>query len=57
MINWTHVLLTHAPHLLFLGMLILVGQVIQQVVTDLFGDTPVQWLSVETASVVSAAVK
>lgn len=57
MINWTHVLLTHAPHLLLLGMLILVGQVIQQVVRDLFGDTPVQWLSVETASVVSVAIK
>lgn len=57
MINWTHVLLTHAPHLLMLGMLILVGQVIQQVVTDLFGDNEVQWLSIETASVIAVAVK
>eukprot|EP00980_Cylindrotheca_fusiformis_P012712 scaffold3108_cov152-Cylindrotheca_fusiformis.AAC.3 len=57
MINWTHVLLTHAPHILVLGMLILVGQVIQQVVTDLFGDSEVPWFSFETVSVILVAIK
>jgi 3-ketoacyl-CoA synthase len=57
MINWTHVLLTHAPHILILGMMILVGQVIQQVVTDLFGDREVQWLSFETGAVIALAIR
>jgi len=57
MINWTHVLLSHAPHLLILGMIILIGQVVQQVVTELFGESEVQWFSYETASVVALAIK
>jgi 3-ketoacyl-CoA synthase len=57
MINWTHVLLTHAPHLLVLGIVILVGQVVHQVVKDLFGDGEVRWVSLETVSVVVLAIK
>jgi len=32
MINWTHVIGTHAPQLLFLGVFVLLGQIIYQVV-------------------------
>jgi FAE1/Type III polyketide synthase-like protein len=35
MINWGHVMGTHAPHLLLLGMVILAAQIVHQVVTDL----------------------
>jgi predicted naringenin-chalcone synthase len=57
MINWTHVLLTHAPHMLIVGLVILVGQVVHQVVKDLFGDDEVQWLSAETVGVVALSIK
>lgn len=57
MINWTHVLGTHAPQILALGIVVLLAQVIHQVVRDLFGEQPVNWLSYETVSVVAVAVK
>jgi predicted naringenin-chalcone synthase len=57
MINWTHVLLTHAPHLLILGVVVLVAQVVHQVMKDLFGDNEVQWVSFETVAVVALAIK
>ena len=50
-------MLSHAPHLFILGMVVLVGQVIQQVVTDLFGDNEVQWFSYETVTVIALAIK
>lgn len=57
MIDWAHVLLTHAPHLLVLGLVVLMGQIVHQVVRDLFGDSKVEWFSYETLSVVVHAVK
>lgn len=50
-------MLTHAPHLFIAGLAILVGQVIRQVVKDLFGDEGVQWFSIETVAVVAHAIK
>jgi len=35
MINWGHVIGTHAPHLLLFGMVLLVAQIVHQVVSDL----------------------
>lgn len=57
MIDWAHVILTHAPHLLILGLVILVGQIVHQVVEDLFGDNNVEWLSLETIAIVTHAIK
>jgi predicted naringenin-chalcone synthase/F0F1-type ATP synthase membrane subunit c/vacuolar-type H+-ATPase subunit K len=57
MINWTHVLLTHAPHLFVLGIAVLLGQIVNQVVKDSFGDGNVAWSSMETVAVVADAVK
>jgi predicted naringenin-chalcone synthase len=57
MIDWAHVILTHAPHLLMLGLVVLMGQIVHQVVEDLFGDAQVEWLSFETITVVASAVK
>lgn len=57
MINWVHVLLTHAPRILVFGLVVLMAQIVHQVVTDLFGDEEVQWVSSETIKVVSHAVK
>ena len=57
MINWAHVLLTHAPNLFILGLVVLFGQIVHQVVKDLFGDGEVQWLSMETISVIVVAIK
>jgi predicted naringenin-chalcone synthase len=56
MINWTHVLLTHGPHILALGLIVLFSQIIHQVVTELFGDDGVHF-SMETVSVVAVAIK
>lgn len=58
MINWVHVIMTHAPTLLATGVVVLIAQVIYQVVKDLF--PPGQenaTLSVETVSVVIVAIK
>eukprot|EP00429_Kryptoperidinium_foliaceum_P007578 CAMPEP_0176025146 /NCGR_PEP_ID=MMETSP0120_2-20121206/12297_1 /TAXON_ID=160619 /ORGANISM="Kryptoperidinium foliaceum, Strain CCMP 1326" /LENGTH=556 /DNA_ID=CAMNT_0017358327 /DNA_START=184 /DNA_END=1854 /DNA_ORIENTATION=- len=57
MIDWAHVMLTHAPHLLVLGLVILLGQIVRQVVDDLFGDSNVEWFSYETIAVVIHAIK
>jgi 3-ketoacyl-CoA synthase len=56
MINWMHVLLTHAPRLFALGVLVLVSQIVHQVVTDLFGDNEIQF-SYETFAVVAQHTK
>lgn len=56
MINWVHVLLTHAPRLLVLGILILMAQIVHQVVKDLFGDNDVKF-SYATLSVIAVAIK
>jgi len=56
MINWVHVLLTHAPRLLVLGIVVLWAQIVHQVVKDLFGDNDVKF-SYETFSVVALAIK
>lgn len=57
MVDWGHVMLTHAPHLFVLGVLVLVGQIVHQVVVDLFGDEEVEWLSYDTISVVAQSIK
>jgi predicted naringenin-chalcone synthase len=57
MINWTHVILTHAPHLFVLGIAVLLGQIVHQVVKDLFVEDDVAWSSMETVAVVADAVK
>ena len=56
MINWMHVLGTHAPHLVALGIIVLFSQVVHQVVQDLFGDKEIQ-PSMETVTVILYAVK
>lgn len=53
MINWTHVLGTHVPELMVLGIAILVGQIIHQVVQQL---TPGEF-SLETVTMVVVATK
>jgi hypothetical protein len=35
MINWTHVVGTHAPHIMVFGIVLLLAQIIHQVVTTL----------------------
>jgi len=61
MINWGHVLGTHAPHFLVLGLVILVAELVHQVVVDL--DSKVEHegttrlsLSLETISAVFLAI-
>lgn len=56
MINWAHVLLTHAPRLFILGLVVLFAQIVHQVVKDLFGDGEVRF-SVGTVSVIVVAIK
>ncbi len=57
MINWFHVISTHAPTLIVLGVLILVGQVFYQVVKELFPGEKNIALNVENLTVVTLAVK
>mmetsp|Transcript_22958 Transcript_22958/g.65046 ORF Transcript_22958/g.65046 Transcript_22958/m.65046 type:complete len:554 (+) Transcript_22958:123-1784(+) len=56
MIDWVHVLLTHAPQIIALGLIVLFGQIVHQVVKDLFGDNEVHWYSWETISVIVSAI-
>jgi len=56
MINWVHVILTHAPRLFAFGILILFAQIVHQVVHDLFADNDVTF-SYETLAVVASAIK
>lgn len=53
MINWTHVLGTHVPELMALGVVVLLAQIVHQVVTKL---TPGEF-SMETVSLVAVATK
>jgi predicted naringenin-chalcone synthase len=53
MINWTHVLGTHVPELMILGIFILFAQIVHQVVTEL---TPGEF-SLKTVIVVAIATK
>jgi len=53
MINWTHVLGTHVPELMILGILILIGQIIRQVIDQVAPGN----LSFETIAIVTVAVK
>jgi len=56
MINWGHVIGTHAPHLLLFGMVLLVAQIVHQVATDL-GVTPANvWEHRETVVAATAAL-
>lgn len=55
MINWTHVIATHAPHLLLLGVVVLLSQIIHQVINDLGVST--QQFSLQTIPVVANAFK
>lgn len=38
MIDWTHVILTHAPHIMAVGIIILLGQLVNQVVHEMGTD-------------------
>ena len=51
--------MTHAPHILIVGIAVLLGQIVYQVVDDHFGDDKdkVAWHSMETVAVVATAVK
>lgn len=53
MINWTHVLGTHVPELMILGILVLIGQIIRQVIDQV---TPGDF-SIETISLVAIAAR
>jgi len=55
MINWVHVISTNAPALFVLGFVVLMGQVVLQVVKDLFPEDVT--LSVENVTVIVVAVK
>jgi predicted naringenin-chalcone synthase len=57
MINWMHVFGTHGPHLVALGLVVLLAQIVNQVVQDLFGDGEVHWYNMETITVVAVAIK
>lgn len=63
MINWTHVLGTHLPQLLALGVVVLIGQIIQQVLKDLSEQVPHKAspgelsFSLETISAVVLSIK
>jgi len=50
MIDWTHVVGTHLPHIMILGIVVLVAQLVQQCVTEIAGldDKTVTW-DLETA--------
>ena len=54
-----HVLGTHAPHLVALGILVLFAQIVHQVVKDLFGETNsnIHWYDLETITVIASAIK
>lgn len=53
MINWTHVLGTHVPELMILGIVVLIGQIVHQVVKEL---TPGEF-SLETVTLVTVTAK
>ena len=57
MINWVHVLSTDAPAIFIFGLMILVGQVVYDVVMDLFPSNEGANMSFETVTVVFAAIK
>mmetsp|Transcript_6428 Transcript_6428/g.18381 ORF Transcript_6428/g.18381 Transcript_6428/m.18381 type:complete len:561 (-) Transcript_6428:2022-3704(-) len=57
MINWVHVLSTDAPAIFVFGLVLLVGQVVYQVVKDLFPGEEGPTVSIETVAVVFTAVK
>lgn len=57
MINWVHVISTHAPTLIVLGVLILVGQIFYQVVKELFPGEENIALNMDNLTVVTLAVK
>lgn len=54
MINWGHVVVTHAPQVMFFGFVLLFAQIVHQVVTDLGIPSSTVWSHRET---VLAAVK
>lgn len=53
MINWTHVLGTHVPELMILGIVVLIGQIIHQVVDQVDPGN----FSIETIATVAMAIK
>ena len=55
MIDWTHVLLTHAPHLMVVGIVVLLGMLVQQVVNEL-GLQNVEW-TMDTVRTVVAEIQ
>lgn len=55
MINWTHVLGTHAPQLLLLGVFILLAQIVHQVLTDMGANT--QQVTFDIVTAVAVAFK
>jgi predicted naringenin-chalcone synthase len=55
MIDWTHVIGTHAPHLLLIGVIVLLAQIIHQVLTDMGVTT--QQLSLQTIPAVALALQ
>lgn len=55
MIDWTHVLLTHAPHLMVVGIVVLLAMIVQQVVDEL-GLQDVEW-TMDTVRTVAAEVQ
>ena len=55
MIDWTHVLLTHAPHLMVVGIVVLLAMIVQQVVHEL-GLQDVEW-TMDTVRTVATEVQ
>lgn len=55
MINWTHVIGTHAPQILLFGVIVLLAQVVHQILTEMGANT--QQLSFGTICAVAVAIK
>lgn len=53
MINWTHVIGTHAPQILALGLVVLLGQIVHQVVTQ-SGLQDMEWSSANIVTILAA---
>lgn len=56
MINWGHVVVTHAPQVMFFGFVLLFAQIVHQVVTDLGIPSATVWSQRETVLVAVKAL-
>lgn len=55
MIDWTHVLLTHAPHLMVVGIVVLLAMIVRQVINEL-GLQDVEW-TMDTVRMIASEIQ